>query len=107
MSGVTAFAPGRVNAMGDHIDYLGGWVLPLALPLGTTCRMRAIDGDQHRAQSESHGTATWALGQADTPSGQWYDYLMGALASLDRAVEIQLSSDLPQGSGCRPALHCW
>ena len=36
------FAPAGVNTMGDHIDYLGGLVLPLALPQGTTVELSPI-----------------------------------------------------------------
>jgi galactokinase len=33
---ITAFAPGRVNIIGDHTDYTGGLCLPMAIHLGTT-----------------------------------------------------------------------
>ena len=96
---VKAFAPGRVNAMGDHIDYLGGWVLPLALPLGTQVGMRWIEGDHHRVYSDTHGEVSWPIQQPPAPDHHWFDYCVGALADLPRPVAVEIHSDLPQGSG--------
>lgn len=39
-------APGRVNLIGEHIDYNGGYVLPAALEFGTTLILRARNDDE-------------------------------------------------------------
>jgi galactokinase len=41
----TAVAPGRVNLIGDHTDYTGGLVLPMAIPLATTVSVE-VGGDR-------------------------------------------------------------
>ena len=50
-----AFAPGRVNLIGDHTDYAGGFVLPMAIQLGTTVTLWA-GGDRVRLTSEEERT---------------------------------------------------
>ena len=37
----TAFAPGRVNLIGEHTDYNGGFALPFAIARGVTVRATA------------------------------------------------------------------
>ena len=40
---VTAFAPGRVNLIGEHTDYNDGFVLPFALPQRTVVAASRVD----------------------------------------------------------------
>ncbi len=42
------YAPGRVNLIGEHIDYNGGYVLPAALTMGIYCAIRVNGGDTIR-----------------------------------------------------------
>lgn len=40
---VCAFAPGRVNLIGEHVDYNDGFVFPMAIPVGTMIVGKALD----------------------------------------------------------------
>ena len=46
---ITAFAPGRVNLIGEHTDYNDGLALPFAISEGVTVRAEAINGDRMQA----------------------------------------------------------
>src|SRR5689334_9983124 len=97
------FAPGRINLIGDHTDYTGGLVLPMAIDLGTT-----IDGERggDRVVLRSHavpGTATVPIGVSDpaavTPP--WARYVAGVVAELRPAQGFTgvITSTLPLGAG--------
>jgi galactokinase len=86
---IRAFAPGRVNLIGEHTDYNGGVCLPFAIELGVTVKAELRKGG---------GVAAPSLG-ADDP------FLRGAVAELTAAglelpgCSLDISSDLPQGTG--------
>lgn len=104
---VTAHAPGRVNLIGEHTDYTGGFVLPVAIPQETRVALGTRTDRLVCVSSESVGApqiATYELGR-EAKGGSWVDYVMGtttALAKAGRAIDgfdAVFASDVPIGAG--------
>lgn len=103
---MTAFAPGRVNLIGEHTDYNDGLCLPFALPMGTTVRLTPRDDDRVVAHSREagHWEATLQEIRASSVEG-WASYVAGVLWALDRdgvdvgGCDLEISSDVPLGAG--------
>lgn len=100
---VRAHAPGRVNVIGDHTDTTGGFVLPMAIHLGTT-----VDLEQGgEVVSLSSGSFTepaevaLAVGDPSTVSPDWARYVAGVVAEVRPAVGGRgtVSTTLPVGAG--------
>jgi len=99
-------APGRVNLIGDHIDYLGYDVLPVALPqcVRITGRVRP---DRRVLISSALHNEDVLLDPSDSPSarpGHWSNYVRAAILALytpdrRRGFDAIIASDLPPAAG--------
>jgi galactokinase len=105
----TAFAPGRVNVIGEHTDYNEGLALPFAIEQGVTVRALALEGEEASRQVEA---LALDLGERDTfalsdpgPAEGWRAFVHGAVAELAAAgqpllgARLEISGGIPQGAG--------
>jgi galactokinase len=98
-----AFAPGRVNLIGDHTDYSGGLVLPMAIQLGTTVRLR-LGGKRIRlTSSEQPEAADIPLVVVNPASVKpaWARYVAGVVAEVRPGIggTGTVETTLPVGAG--------
>jgi galactokinase len=99
-------APGRVNLIGEHTDYNGGQVLPIAIDRRTYVAVRACpDATRSKVVSTIEPTPAEFDVENIAASGNWWDYMTGVCSALTAEgvrlpqFDAVVLSDVPTGSG--------
>jgi len=103
----TVWAPGRVNLIGEHIDYHGLPVLPMALRRRVHVRFHPRSDRRIVAESPSYGRREFAWVESLKPvaAGDWENYLRAAAQAVGsrwgvlHGVSAAITSDLPAAAG--------
>ncbi|KAK9502484.1 hypothetical protein O3M35_011255 [Rhynocoris fuscipes] len=108
---VAAFAPGRVNLIGEHTDYNDGFVLPIALPMGTIIAGALNNSTKVCVRSLSHLIGDKVDVEFELPESgkvekeqiKWVNYVKGVVAFFKGGVhdgfDAIIVSSVPVGGG--------
>ncbi len=100
------FAPGRVNLIGEHTDYTGGFVMPFALDLGITMLISPRDDGLYYLKSLDYDNqVVFDNNLVFNPDDSWGNYPKGIVLELQKkglslnGANILYATDLPTGAG--------
>jgi galactokinase len=110
---VLAEAPGRVNLIGEHIDYSEGFVLPFAISNRTYAAIARNNSQVIRISSQQRNKKIFSIKITDVKpgsAGDWERYVLGVIWSLgiSEGVDILIDGNVPAGAGLSSsaALEC-
>ncbi|MDP0396436.1 galactokinase [Tsukamurella strandjordii] len=112
---VRAYAPGRINLIGEHTDYNDGYAMPIALQVGTSAVFEPDGGTRLTVSSDGEsGTVVIPLDTAPGDVEGWAAYVAGCIWALrDHGItppggRMHLTSQVPVGAGLSSsaALEC-
>ena len=101
------FAPGRVNLIGEHTDYNGGYVLPYSLQYGTYLLVRTIKDPKVKFKSMNFPITAEVCQKLEIlPIGsEWINYPLGVLREFHNrnlpvpGMQLLYAGDIPNGAG--------
>jgi galactokinase len=99
-------SPGRINLIGDHTDYNGGFVFPGAIDKGMVAEIRLNGTEKVRAYAiDLDEYAEFGLTEKDLPSQGWAKYLFGVCREITKrggkisGFDTAFTGDVPLGAG--------
>jgi galactokinase len=101
------FSPGRVNLIGEHTDYNGGYVFPCALDFGTKLVIRENNENKYRFATTNfdHRGEIDIDSQFVKKENYWYNYPLGVIDQFKKmgieftGLDFLFSGDIPNGAG--------
>ena len=106
LTGSIYASPGRINLIGEHTDYNGGFVFPGAVDKGMMAELRPNGKDKVCAYSiDLKDYVEFGLNEEDAPKASWARYIFGVCREMiRRGVEVKgfntaFAGDVPLGAG--------
>jgi galactokinase len=104
---VLFFSPGRVNLIGEHTDYNGGFVFPCALNYGTYLLIRKVEGNSLKFSTINFNddSETELRGLFRNTGRRWINYPLGVINEFLKkdiritGLELLYYGDVPNGAG--------
>lgn len=100
------FSPGRINLIGEHTDYNGGFVLPGAIDKGMLAEIKVNGTDKIRAFAlDLDEYAEFGTNEEDAPAQSWARYIFGVVREIIKrggkvsGFDTVFSGDVPLGAG--------
>ena len=105
-SGVQYASAGRINLIGEHTDYNGGYVFPGAIDKGIVAEIRVNGTDKVNLYSlDYQASCSFGLEESDAPSEHWARYIFGVCretikrGGVVKGYDAVFAGDVPQGAG--------
>lgn len=99
-------SPGRINLIGEHTDYNGGFVFPGAIDKGMIAEIKLNGTDKVRAFSvDLNDYAEFGLNEDDAPKASWARYIFGVCREIIKrggkisGFDTVFAGDVPLGAG--------